>query len=237
LELAFKQRMVGAIFILSLGVILIPVLFDSPHVENKAEIHKPKTPQMPDVASVNQINYVFNDLEPNFAKADQTPMVDVEPEQKVAHEAVQPELQQHLAAVAPAPVSASAAVVHPVPAPVPSTTDVTDDNDNMDLEQSKPVTPPPTVKTAVASLNVKPELSIEKWTIQLGAFSSRQNASVLLKKLTKQGFESYVKDDKPRKLVRVFVAPGVNHNNAQVLLSRLDKELGIKGMIVKFNED
>lgn len=214
MELAFKQRMVGAIFILSLGVIMIPVLFDTPHVEATAVAEKPRTPDMPDVAAVNEINYVFTDLESNFAKADTVAVDNPLPDTTLAQ------------------IESEPLVIEP-------DTQVTiepQDNDAVTQEQAKPVAPKPAPATPVIRTKVAAE-GVGDWTIQLGAFSSRQNASVLLKKLSQQGFESYVKDDKQRKLVRVFVAPGVNHDNAQLLLSKLDKQLGIKGMIVRFNDE
>lgn len=223
MELAFKQRMVGAIFILSLGVILIPVLFDSPHVETKAIAQKPTTPDMPDVASVNEINYVFSDLESNFTQADATPPVSLE--RKAATDDASIETLAH--------VESEPLIVEPDN----HVTVEPQDNDTMPQEQIKPAAPKPAPAPAAVRTKVAVQTPAGDWTIQLGAFSSRQNASVLLKKLSQQGFESYVKDDKQRKLVRVFVAPGVNHDNAQLLLGKLDKQLGIKGMIVRFNDE
>lgn len=216
MELAFKQRMVGAIFILSLGVILIPVLFDSPQVETKVIAQKPDAPSMPDVAAVNEISYVFSDLESNFKQANSQPVPVTDP------------------------LTVNVAQLDDEPSVVEPDTHVTiepEDNDSAPQEQVKPVAPKP-VAPAPAIIRTKvASTAVGDWTIQLGAFSSRQNASILLNKLTQQGFESYLKDDKQRKLVRVFVAPGVNHDNAQQLLSKLDKQLGIKGMIVRFNEE
>lgn len=223
-ELAFKQRMVGAIFILSLGVILIPVLFDTPHIETKSIAQKPSTPDMPDVAAVNEINYVFNDLESHFNQADASPPVEVAPQ-------AQPETPQHFESLAQ--VESEPLIVEP-------DTHVTiepQDNDTVPQEQAKPEAPKAAPVAPVTRSKIAAQVPAGDWTIQLGAFSSHQNASVLLKKLSQQGFESYVKDDKQRKLVRVFVAPGVNHDNAQLLLGKLDKQLGIKGMIVRFNDE
>lgn len=224
MELAFKQRMLGAIFILSLGVILIPVLFDTPHVETKNAIHKPQVPDMPDTASVNEINYIFNDLESNFNQATVTSA-----EQKpVEHSSVA------VAQVESEPMTSSSVLIEPV---LDQQSPVTEpDNVQVPIEKPKPHAPA-LAKTSVAAVSKTLDKATGEWTIQLGAFSSRQNASVLLKKLTRQGFESYLKDDKQRNIVRVFVAPGVNHDNAQILLTKLDKELGIKGMIVRFNND
>lgn len=166
-ELAFKQRMVGAIFILSLGVILIPVLFDSPQVETKVIAQKPDAPAMPDVAAVNEISYVFSDLESNFKHADSQPEPVTEP------------------------LTVNVAQLDDEPSVVEPDTHVTiepQDNDSAPQEQVKPVAPKP-VAPAPAIIRTKvASTAVGDWTIQLGAFSSRQNASILLNKLTQQGF-------------------------------------------------
>src|SRR5271170_6547917 len=140
--------MVGAIFILSLGVILIPVLFETPHVESKSNAQKPSTPDMPDVASVNEISYVFSDLESNFVKAHET----------LAQAEVEP------------------------PVVPPPTADL-DEQQSSPQEEAKPVTAQPIKAPVVVADNIQDTPVMGDWTIQLGAFSSRQNAGVLSKKL------------------------------------------------------
>lgn len=187
---AFKQRMVGAIFILSLGVIFIPVILDTPAEEVQFQVtSKPQAPALPEVSEVAKINYVFSDLEG---------------EPQVAPEAV--------VAQAPAVETPS----KPVPVP--------------EVKKAEPVKPP-----VAAVAKVEPKIHGE-WTVQLGAFSSSENANELMHRLTKQGFDSYLKINPNTHMVRVYVAPGVDKDKAQVLKSKLDSQLGIKGILVKYQE-
>lgn len=186
---AFKQRMVGAIFILSLGVILIPVILNSPNEDSQPYYTaKPDTPALPEVSELSQINYVFNEIasEPQVVAQVEEPS---KPE-------VQPVTQ-----VVKAPAVTS--TVAPTAAPT--------------VVSTKPNHP-------------------GDWTIQLGAFSSSDNAKELLRRLSQEGFESYLKETPGKKLVRVFVAPGVEKEKAQALISKLDSEFGIKGILVRYQE-
>ena len=70
---ALKQRIVGAIFILSLGVILIPLILDKPQIgqEHEKEMLShviPDTPALPDVSDISKIHYVFNDADKQASK-------------------------------------------------------------------------------------------------------------------------------------------------------------------------
>lgn len=185
---SFKQRIVGAIFILSLGVILIPVILDSPEedpVVNYSE--KPETPPLPQVNELTKINYVFNGVQ-------STPPKEVEPAAPLSP-------QDPIPPVAENKPSAHQVIQAPVPAPTP--------------------------KASVAG----------DWTIQLGAFSSTDNANVLLQRLSKEGFESYLQNTPGKKLVRVFVGPGVEKEKAKAMLSKLDSQFGLKGIVVRYRED
>lgn len=187
---AFKQRMIGAIFILSLGVIFIPVILDMPSDDPQPYYsQKPNTPALPEISEVAQINYVFNEIEG-------------EPQ-------AQPQIAAQEPAVAPAPKSAP--VIAAVKAPEPP--------------QASPARP--TVRaTAVHG----------DWTIQLGAFSSADNAKDLLQKLSQKGFQSYLKETPGKKMVRVFVGPGVEKDKAQAMMTQIDSQLGLKGIIVRYQE-
>jgi len=189
-SIAFKQRIIGAIFILALGVILIPVILDSPSELSKTHYSsKPSSPGLPEVSEVSKINYVFNEVEQ---------VIDV------AHE----EVVAEVAAVEP--------FIEPEPEPLPV-----------------PVAKP-TVTARVEKVATTPALG--DWTIQLGAFSSTENANELLQRLSKEGFQSYLKGTPGGKIVRVFVAPGIDKTAAQDLVTQLDAEFGIKGIVVRYRE-
>lgn len=178
-QIAFKQRIIGAIFILALGVILIPVILDSPSETLKIQYSsKPRSPDLPETSEVSKINYVFNDIV-------QIPQVS----SQLAQENIDVKINPVYSEIKPEP------------------------------------------KTSPLMARVEGD-----WTIQLGAFSSSDNAKELLQRLSKEGFDSYLKDSPGSKVVRVFVAPGIDKNAAQELVTKLDAEFGIKGIVVRYRE-
>jgi len=188
---AFKQRMVGAIFILSLGVILIPVILDMPSDDPQPYYSvKPETPALPEISDVAQINYVFNEMGQE--------------------------------AQAPVEVVALAPVPEPVTKPV--------------AEAKPELKPEPKLESKpVAVVPVRSPIHGD-WTIQLGAFSSTENANELSQRLSQKGFVTYLKQTPGKKMVRVFVAPGVEKDKAQALATQLDSQFGLKGIIVRYQE-
>ena len=196
---AFKQRMAGAIFILSLGVILIPVILEKPTEHPLPQYsEKPAKPGLPNTKSVANINYVFNEIEDNYNVA-----------------AAQVQVPEVVEIVEVIEVAELEPAIEQAPAETPSRA----------AEQAR-----------LVSQAATPPLYPGDWTIQLGAFSSRDNADGLLAKLTAEGFESYLKEVPGRDLVRVFVAPGIDHDDAENLLGELNKGMGLKGIIVRFRD-
>lgn len=202
LNIAFKQRIVGAIFILSLGVILIPVILDTPEKDLAHEYSaKPANPGMPEIAEVAQINYVFTDIDETLQ--------------------AEPAVQATTVAFEE-PKVAAPAIIKKAEAPAP------------ELKQAlkpAPKSEPGPIDKAIARID-----PVGDWTIQLGAFSNRDNANQLLNKLATEGFQAYLKEVPGRSMVKVFVAPGVERDKAQKLLTQLDDEYGIKGIIVRFRD-
>ncbi len=100
----------------------------------------------------------------------------------------------------------------------------------------KPVKTPSlqTNKTAVdKTKNVAP--NPESWAVQLGSFSDKLNAENLTKKLQAEGFSAYTHTSKTSHgdLIRVLVGPELRRTDAENLLTKLQKQLNLQGMIVK----
>jgi DedD protein len=86
-------------------------------------------------------------------------------------------------------------------------------------------------KTRLHNLN-----PAEAWAIQLGTFSSKANATDLIKKLRGQGYSAYLHESTSTtgKLFRVYVGPEIKRSDAQVMTQRLEKLFNLKGMVVKY---
>ena len=266
---ALKQRIVGAIFILSLGVILIPLILDKPQIgqEHEKEMLShviPDTPALPDVSEIAKIHYVFNDIQKQGAKptepvtnpADPTPeppkpapvlvpsdlavteeLSSPLPPLLASNEASHPLPEETLAkaptpspALAPAPAPAPEPAPEPEPAPIPAPPSV-------HAAAAAPTPAPQPVEKSVPVTKASASLaqaSHAEWTIQLGAFSSEKNAKALVQKLSKGGFNPYLREMTQDSLVRVYVSPGIPREQAVDLAAKLDTEYGLKGIVVRY---
>lgn len=63
------------------------------------------------------------------------------------------------------------------------------------------------------------------WTLQLGAFSQRENAHRLRDRLRAKGYKAYVQEFPSQGIVRVYVGPELRRDDAEQLRERLRSEL------------
>jgi DedD protein len=264
---ALKQRIVGAIFILSLGVILIPLILDKPQISQEHEKEMlshviPDTPALPDVSDISKIHYVFNDIDPKTTKPIEP---ETNPEQPkpapvlipsdlavteelaeplppllAEHEASQP-LSDEVSIAEPAAPKATPTAVTiaptpastPEPAPTPAAPIAIPKVAQAPAPASAP-TPAPVSKVHEKASASLAQASQAEWTIQLGAFSSEKNAKALVQKLSKGGFNPYLREMTQDSLVRVYVSPGIPREQAVDLAAKLDTEYGLKGIVVRY---
>jgi DedD protein len=63
------------------------------------------------------------------------------------------------------------------------------------------------------------------WTLQLGAFSQRDNAHSLRDQLRADGYKAYVQEFPQDRLTRVYVGPEIQRSRIEALQSELKKKL------------
>ncbi len=200
MDQTLKQRLVGALVLLSAAVIFVPLILDGRDTnESYTDV------QIPDEPVVT---------------------LDVgEPDMNIAHfEQIKQQVEQQRAAITPTEQSLNEpAKVLPAAKPAKQAAEQTISNI---IEQSKTQPAKGTAQLA------------EAYTIQLGAFSSRENAAKLHKKLIKKDYKAYIQkgsSSKGKVLYRVFVGPEIRKNKATRIANALQKELksdGIKGIMV-----
>ena len=234
-----KQRIVGAIFILSLGVILIPVILDKPQLASSEEHEMlshvmPDAPAMPDVSEISKIHYVFNDadtqpaspiVEPDLAAEPPSPAPVLVPTDLAKADAVEP----------PAPLPPLLAQ-HEASDPLPDDAMKSAPPSIVSAASGDAVTAPVPVSKVheKASASLAEASQSAQWTIQLGAFSSEQNAKALVQKLSQGGFNPYLRQMAQDSLVRVYVSPGIPREQAVDLAAKLDSQYGLKGIVVRY---
>lgn len=78
------------------------------------------------------------------------------------------------------------------------------------------------------------------WTIQLGAFGNRANATRLVGKLRRYGFDAYVRRERHHSgqvLTKVFVGPQLKRARAEQKLERLEELFNTQGIIKRYKHN
>ncbi len=74
------------------------------------------------------------------------------------------------------------------------------------------------------------------WVLQLGSFESRENAIALRNRLRKNGFRAFVDDIVVggKKINRVFVGPELVKINTDILKRELKEDMNLNGMVIPY---
>ncbi|MBV4459249.1 SPOR domain-containing protein [Pseudomonas sp. COR58] len=220
LDKAYKQRMVGALVLVALAVIFLPMLFSRQDEQRQVTVDAPTAPQAPAVAQVQ--------MEPVAVPEPQAlPQEPVPSDEDVAEQSA-PAMPIAPAAPAPAPAPAApvaaAKPVAPAPAPV--------------------VKPAPAPAQPIAAAATKPDTSASRvdanglsvsWSVQLASLSSRASAESLQKTLRSQGYNAYIRSADGKN--RVFVGPLIERAEADRLRDLLSRQQNLKGFVVRFQPE
>jgi DedD protein len=96
------------------------------------------------------------------------------------------------------------------------------------------ITPVLSSATPVAEANA--HMGATAWVVQLGSFSSEENARELNEKLRKAGLPSFVEPLKRESKIsyRVRVGPELRRSDAQFLLAKMNKEMQLEGIVIRY---
>ena len=96
-------------------------------------------------------------------------------------------------------------------------------------------TPAPTAKVAAEPAPVA-RVGLQAWAVQVGSFSSRQNADHLSGKLKKAGFEAFVEEAEVEAtaVFRGLVGPEADRVRADALLPQIKAAVGLKGAVKRY---
>lgn len=92
------------------------------------------------------------------------------------------------------------------------------------------------VKSGEKPSSGKGDIGLTAWVVQLGSFSSENNANSLNDKLRKAGFSSFVEPIKQgsKVIYRVRVGPELRRSDAQALRDHLRRNMKLDGMILSY---
>ncbi|GMQ88744.1 MAG: hypothetical protein BMS9Abin09_0178 [Gammaproteobacteria bacterium] len=191
MDAPLKQRLVGAIVLVALGVIFVPMILEGPDrtlVPEMAALPVPEDQVIsPPLESFPAPDAIPAEPDISTVLADPQPV----PESDAAGESAQP-------------------VVEPEPEPVAAKPE----------PENKPAKPGP----------------LGSWVVQMGSFSSEQNALRLRDKLRKSGFATQVEkvriEGKSR--FRVRVGPFLKRVDAEQSQKQMQDKLALKGRVLSY---
>ncbi|MEV1955500.1 SPOR domain-containing protein [Pseudomonas aeruginosa] len=218
LERGLKQRIVGALVLIALAVIFLPMLFTREDESRQVVVEAPPRPQAPAMPSVEVQPTEVPELQPG--EEDIAPEIVEEGYPAAAGQPSQP--IGGLPATPPAtqpPAQAQAQAQAPSASPPPS----------QPQPPAAPPSPPPVEKRLDA--NNLPQ----SWSVQLASLSNRARAEELQKTLRSQGYNAYIRSFDG--MNRVFVGPVIQRAEADRLRDQLSKQQKLNGFVVRFQPE
>ncbi|QXI42139.1 SPOR domain-containing protein [Pseudomonas wayambapalatensis] len=220
LDKGMKQRMVGALVLVALAVIFLPMLFTREDEMRQVRVEAPQAPAMPSL-----------------------PEVKVEPVQVPEPQALPDPSEQAPVVVdeSTAPVSAPSQPITPSPSQVAQVPVVKPPAPAAKVE-TRPVQPATPAPAATASAS-KPAAASKidanglpvSWSIQLASLSNRAGADNLQKTLRSQGYNAYIRAADG--MNRVFVGPLIDRAEAERVRDVINRQQNLKGIVVRFQPE
>mgnify|MGYP004448989853 FL=1 len=210
-----KQRIIGALVLISLAVIFVPIIFDEPHSERQSTpITIPEEPPFPEVDMPAQPD-PRNFEEPEAGGS------------SVGYRMVEE------------PAEADAAVAETVEEPASQTTAEATPAQTASQEEPQQAPEPQQATEPVASAS-EPEQPKEfsktlegAWIVQLGSFGNADNARRLRDKVIEMKYGAHLQQVTrgDTELTRVFSGPFVNEAEARKAKAVLDKEFNLNSLV------
>ncbi|MFC5695099.1 SPOR domain-containing protein [Pseudomonas sp. GCM10022186] len=226
MDKGFRQRIVGALVLVALAVIFLPMLFSREDELRQVVVEAPPMPKAPEIppAELEQVQV------PEPQALPQEPVPPLEPAGEALASSVPP--AQEAAPAAPAQPVQPAQSVQPaapvVPAPAPA----------QPQAQAKAPAPAPAAPVAEVKAEEK-RLDVNglpvSWSIQLASLSSRASAENLQKNLRTQGYNAYIRSVEG--MNRVFVGPVIERAEANRLRDQLSRQQKLNGFVVRFQPE
>ena len=232
-----KQRIIGALVLICLAIIFVPMLFDEPHEKQETRVLEiPNEPENPQV-SIEQ---------PQKPELSNDQAMPAEPQQVPAQNRAEDRQQTvESAPVKPAPVlpsnSAAPATATTTPKPQPEPVPRQPEPAPTQPEPKpvpQPASPPTSTATSAkpgAGSNAEYSQTLKgAWVVQLGSFGDTDNAQRMLKAVRGKGYAAFLQQAESggKTLTRVFSGPFVEKSEAEAAKTRLDQTFHINSLVM-----
>ncbi len=211
LDKAYKQRMVGALVLVALAVIFLPMLFSRQDEQRQVTVEAPASPQAPAMPQIQMETVAVP--EPQALPQEPVPTDD--------------EVAEDTAPAAPVAATPAAQIMITKPAAPPAVAkSIPAPAQPIAAASSKPDTTQSRVDANGLSVS---------WSVQLASLSSRASAESLQKTLRSQGYNAYIRSADGKN--RVFVGPLIERAEADRLRDLLGRQQNLKGFVVRFQPE
>lgn len=216
-----KQRIIGALVLVSLAVIFVPMLFDEPHSERTSTTIKiPEEPPFPEV---------------------EAPETEMPPAPSYGLSETAPEVPEPLAGEnkdAPGYQILEEGEPGTSPETAPEVSEPSDAGgatSSQSQQSPEPsVTAPAKTAEAGAQETAEYERSLEgAWVVQLGSFGNEDNARRLRDQVREKGYGSHLQSvvRGSTTLTRVFSGPFATKSEAEAAKQSLDEAFGVNSLV------
>ena len=218
LDKVVKQRMVGALVLVALAVIFLPMLFTREDEMRQVRVEAPQAPAMPSLPEVKVEPVAVPEPQALPEEPQQPPVVVNESTAPVAtpSQPITPSPQTQ-AQVQPKPQT-------PVPTPAPAP-----------KVESRPAATPAPAATASAPSKIDANGLPVSWSIQLASLSNRAGAESLQNTLRSQGYNAYIRS--AGGMNRVYVGPLIERAEAERVRDAINRKQNLKGFVVRFQPE
>lgn len=241
MKYGMRERVSGAVILLALGVIFIPMLFDDPParedrpepvltIEQPVEVEQTpvQEPQRP--ASLGQIQ---------SPQAPSQPVRQAQPDAGQPNDAQPDDVQNDLGTAEQVagnqPSTDSTAQAGSADAPRPDPIAEMAQRAGQDDQQAQPSESPKSPTDEKESSSAPAIAKNGNWAVQVGSFGKPGNAARLEKQLNEQGFEAY---SRPRdnNLTTVYVGPFASSDDGEQARNALKEQANIQGLLIRVQE-
>lgn len=234
MEERLKQRLVGAVVLVSLAVVFVPILFDMPRDANDgaAATGISEIPERPQNRSGSTASITID--------LPQTLRVDAEVERERNRnesakegEGADTESMEAVSASTDSNKMAVDTEVSPSSA-IPSASAPRASQPEASTSQSQASTATRASEGGSGNGQVAVEPASGGWMIQLGSFQKPENALALRKRLQSRGYTAFVKSGSSGQGVvsRVFVGPMADRGQAKASVEKLQREMALEGIVL-----
>lgn len=210
-----KQRLVGALILLALGVIFWPIIFVDPATD--IDIESLQMPSRPEVASDSRTR--LGESVPPFTGSDALPPSEPDP--------------QSTAETAPSATPTPDAAENNIPS---DNTGTSDTGGEVSAAEGGIPQPGETREVPMAEPQMDSQGLPIVWTLQLVTLSDGIKAEALRQDLLADGHKAYVKavTVEGKALYRVHIGPKAERAQLEALQAELDSRLGVSSMIRRY---